>query len=211
MLTTKQHILNVFNDLLKTTPFDKITVSRIIQQAHIAKATFYSYYLDKFDLMNYNYKYLIDTSIEKYDDLTWELLFELILTFMEQHSEEMRSCFDTFGSNCLHDFMFQYSMEVIIAASQYERNCKLSIEEHFICSTFCHGAISISNDWLSKRYDLSAKEAGQLLSTMLPVSIKALKPKTTHLLEEAFDQYARHIWKQLHYHFEILAMMLLFL
>ena len=56
---TRDDILNAFNSLIETTDFDKITVQKIIEKAGIGRTTFYRYFKDKYDVMNYNYmKYL---------------------------------------------------------------------------------------------------------------------------------------------------------
>lgn len=50
---TKQHITDSFNALFRKYPLEKITVNMIIENAGVSKSTFYRYFLDKFDVMNY--------------------------------------------------------------------------------------------------------------------------------------------------------------
>lgn len=57
---TKQHITDSFNALFRKYPLEKITVNMIIENAGVSKSTFYRYFLDKFDVMNYNYKRVLD-------------------------------------------------------------------------------------------------------------------------------------------------------
>ena len=53
---TKEDILRAFNSLIEATDFDKITVQMIIDEAGIGRTTFYRYFKDKYDVMNYNYE-----------------------------------------------------------------------------------------------------------------------------------------------------------
>lgn len=50
VIKTKKNIEYTFFELLKTMPFEKVTVRLILEKALISKGTFYSHYLDKYDL-----------------------------------------------------------------------------------------------------------------------------------------------------------------
>lgn len=54
--TTKQHITDCFNGLSRKYTLDQITVNMIAEAAGVSKSTFYRHFLDKYDVMNYNYK-----------------------------------------------------------------------------------------------------------------------------------------------------------
>lgn len=51
IVKTKRSINKAFLELLQEIGFSKITVSKIIERAEINRSTFYSHYLDKFDLL----------------------------------------------------------------------------------------------------------------------------------------------------------------
>jgi AcrR family transcriptional regulator len=50
---TKERICEALLTCLSTEPFRKITVKKIIETAGVNRSTFYKYYLDKFDLLDY--------------------------------------------------------------------------------------------------------------------------------------------------------------
>ena len=52
---TQEAILNAFNTLIEKNDFDKITIQMIIDEAGVGRTTFYRYFKDKYDVMNYNY------------------------------------------------------------------------------------------------------------------------------------------------------------
>lgn len=75
-LKTQTLINNAFIKLMETIGFSKITVKKIIDIAQINRSTFYSHYLDKFDLLN------------KIED---NLLIDLKNIALNYHIEELAS------------------------------------------------------------------------------------------------------------------------
>ena len=58
---TMQDILRAFNRLINSRGVENISVSMIADEAGVSRATFYRHFKDKYDVMNYNYKCLLDT------------------------------------------------------------------------------------------------------------------------------------------------------
>ncbi|MBR5991226.1 MAG: TetR/AcrR family transcriptional regulator, partial [Clostridia bacterium] len=57
---TKNDILVAFNTLAEKKGFERITVQMIADEAGISRATFYRYFKDKYDVMNFNYTKFIE-------------------------------------------------------------------------------------------------------------------------------------------------------
>ena len=57
---TQKAIVDAFNRLISRKRFGDIAVADIIAEADVSKATFYRYFHDKYDVMNSNYKELLD-------------------------------------------------------------------------------------------------------------------------------------------------------
>lgn len=51
IIKTKKALRNAIHELLKTTTFEKLTVSQICKKAEINRVTFYSHYVDKYELL----------------------------------------------------------------------------------------------------------------------------------------------------------------
>ena len=60
---TKREIVAAFNRLIARSEMEKITTLRIAEEAEVSKATFYRYFRDKYDVLNYNYQSLLDHSL----------------------------------------------------------------------------------------------------------------------------------------------------
>lgn len=58
--TSKELLADSFSELLKSKPFDKITVNEIASNCNLAKRTFYYYFNDKYDLALWLYIHQLD-------------------------------------------------------------------------------------------------------------------------------------------------------
>ena len=60
MKRTEMDILLALNRLIARMDMEKITTEKIVEEAKISRATFYRYFKDKYDVLNRNYKELLD-------------------------------------------------------------------------------------------------------------------------------------------------------
>ncbi|WP_195856899.1 TetR/AcrR family transcriptional regulator [Aerococcus urinae] len=83
-MNTKIIIFLALEKLLKSKPFEKITVIEIAQAAHISRATFYRHFEDKFDLANWYYRQKAEEVFQDTSqDSPWYIFYGLSL-FMGQ-------------------------------------------------------------------------------------------------------------------------------
>ena len=68
MVRTERDIIYAFNRLLTSVEVEKITTQMIADEAGIGRATFYRYFKDKYDVLNRNYKELLDNCIKRCDN-----------------------------------------------------------------------------------------------------------------------------------------------
>lgn len=80
ILRTRTFITETFEDLLAKEPFEEITVSEICEGAMINRSTFYSHYIDKYDL----FSQYIDHEIEEVETILHEVSFKFIEGNQEQ-------------------------------------------------------------------------------------------------------------------------------
>lgn len=106
---TKQHITDSFNALFRKYPLEKITVNMIIENAGVSKSTFYRYFLDKFDVMNYNYKRVLDEIFAHNACKSWEDLFNSILSYIDNDIDRIKNAFLYLGDNSYDKYVFDYS------------------------------------------------------------------------------------------------------
>ncbi len=59
-MSTKEHIMESFLSLLEDKPLTDISVSEIVERAGVSKRSFYNHFVDKYDLMGYAYRELVE-------------------------------------------------------------------------------------------------------------------------------------------------------
>lgn len=91
IIKTQRAIKNVFFELMDEIGFSKISVKKIIERAEINRSTFYSHYVDKFDLLDK----MEDELLMGFKCIGSDAPFELIAT-QDWHTEAIMSYFNRF-------------------------------------------------------------------------------------------------------------------
>lgn len=103
MLKIREGIFESFEKLLKEKSFEKITVSDISKNCGISRATFYRYFSDKYELMNYGYKKKSEELIAVYDGIEMLKNNHLAMARYMYKKESFRKIFMQYGQNSLTD------------------------------------------------------------------------------------------------------------
>lgn len=77
----KLHISQVFKDEVAKNGFNHVSVAKIMKQSGIRRQTFYENFKDKFDLLDYTIKSMMENDIEsnyRLPGLGWYHLFGLL-------------------------------------------------------------------------------------------------------------------------------------
>ncbi|KRL83830.1 TetR/AcrR family transcriptional regulator [Ligilactobacillus apodemi] len=90
ILRSKTKIINAMFELLKTNTFDELTLNEILDEATVSRRTFYRYFTNKQDILNYYYndfiaKYrLLEKTILKQRSLSGVILVTLNYFYQNQ-------------------------------------------------------------------------------------------------------------------------------
>lgn len=168
---TRTEIINAFNRLIKKREFDQITSLDLAKEAGISKATFYRYFKDKYDVMNYNYKYLLDNCLKEATD--YRDLFFRLYRGAETNWTHLHRAFNTTGINSFENYIYTYSMEVAETITKQNRGGKgYTPEEVLQVDVFCYGVSYMYKKWTLGKYELNADDAADLLYAMMPGTLK---------------------------------------
>lgn len=171
---TKDSILKACNSLLREMPFEKITVSLIIKRSGVSKSTFYRHFLDKYDVMNYNYKRNLDRWIVSRKCSNWRELYYCIFSSSIKDKKREKNAYAVVGTNSYSKFLHDYSYKIIESMTLACREYPLSKEEEFNLSLFCYGGIAVNVDWLNGKLDLSVDEITDLIFMSMPETMRYL-------------------------------------
>ena len=178
-MDAKQKILNAFNELICEQDFYSVTVRQIVRKAGVSRATFYRHFHDKYDVMNYNFSYLIESSIAHRSFHTMEDLFVLILEKGKEVWHPLLPLFNTEGANNLKDFICDYSYQTAERLYEYgnlngsgKKKRTLNAKEHLQLKIFCYGCAGFFEDWIGGKYSLNSVQAAQALYESLPECLR---------------------------------------
>lgn len=97
------------------------------KEAHVSTSSFYRHYKDKYDVMNGNYKRIIDQYIHSSQNHNYETVF-INLFNMSKELHYLKNAFDYTGINSLGDFIYQYSYNTVIEMCKIKTsNLKIKI------------------------------------------------------------------------------------
>ncbi len=172
-MNTKQLIIDCIYELVKNKRIENITVQDILNYCHVARSTFYRYFNDKHDLINWYYQSYVDKLINNYDGNNWLAIMRKILEFLEQHASYFKKTLSTSGQNAFGDFIKDYGYSFYRTA--YLRNSgkiELNEEESLVIGSYCEGASFILREWLKKDNRLDIDTIANLLYKLSPKELK---------------------------------------
>lgn len=149
--TTRQRIWQSFSILMREIPFEKITVEMIIKESHVSKSTFYRYFRDKYDVLNYHSMEIAEHLIGQKVCRDWKEFLENMFIAINQNLAYYRKAFRSSGQNSHSGFLFAYSFSIVEHC--YLRHAKadaLSTHDRYVIGHYCHGCVGILQDWLNE-------------------------------------------------------------
>lgn len=171
---TKQHITDSFNVLSRKYQLDKITVNMIVETAGISKSTFYRHFLDKYDVMNYNYKRALDEIFARNACKSWNELFLNILTFIEKDVDRVKHAFLYLGANSYEQYVFDYSFNRMKEKCIEKRGVELGDDEIYTAKLIIYGCVYAVKDWVFSKKRITKQALALQIDNAIPDKYKAL-------------------------------------
>lgn len=170
---TKQDILRAFNRLINSRGVENISVTMISNEAGVSRATFYRHFKDKYDVMNYNYKYLLDTFGNVNNSKSYCDLFTKLFNTGKNTLNPIKYAFESTGFNSFMNYIFEYSYSFAEEVTKVNRDgVGFTEKEKLQAEVFCRGVSHMYKDWVYGKFSLPPDEAAKSLCEMLPESIK---------------------------------------
>ena len=166
---TKKAFVDAFCLLYLQSPIEKITIQEITRKAGYNRSTFYQYFKDAYDLLNYLEDEIIasiketlnknlgqidftESFIQSFSNLQQETQrYAEVLLCNPQNTKFILRAKDTLMPLMLHHFKISENDEKAI----------------YILEFYLAGVISIASRWFSDRQKISIEEIGLLIHTLL--------------------------------------------
>lgn len=165
----KYRLADSIKECMKTTPVDKITVKNIVEGCNTTRQTFYRYFLDKYDLINWYFDKLVLESFARmgqgatvYEGLVKK--FHFILNERIFFSEAFRS--DDRNSLKEHDFdlILQFYLDKMM-----EKLGRMPDSEiRFLLEMYCRGSVYMTVKWVLTGMKRTPEEMAKSLVDAMP-------------------------------------------
>ena len=172
-----KHVISLLKVLRSKQSLDKITVTDIVKRSGMTRQTFYRYFQDKYDLVNWYFEKLADKSFRQIGNSS-TLREGLIkkFTFLLNDKVFFTQAFQSKDYNNVENYDYQCILEF------YENIIQKKIGEipddiMFLLQMYCHGSITMTVNWAVN----GMKESPEVIADLL---IDALPPKLELLLSD---------------------------
>lgn len=138
---TKQLLAQSLQELMATTPLEKISVNDIVDHANVGRNTFYYHFEDKYDLVNWYFqsgitRFLVELSAYS----SWNALLAALETYFLENKVFYCNALAYNGQNSLQQYMFDY-LRSIFEQNVRELNPDASAEDTRKIGQFLAGAM----------------------------------------------------------------------
>ncbi len=170
---TQKAIVEAFNTLIYKYDFEKISVDMIIREADISRSTFYRYFRDKYEVMNVNYKNLLDYYVSPKRCKNYRDLYYHLFKTAQESWKYLENAFSSTGINSFSNYIYEYSYEAALSITKTNRGGRgFTPTEELQFDVFCYGVSEMYKHWIFGKYTISASEAADALYEMMPESLK---------------------------------------
>lgn len=170
---TTTAILNAFNRLITEHDFQKISVDMIISEAQVSRSTFYRYFKDKYEVMNANFKNILDYYVSPERSKNYRDLCYHLFSYGQKHLNIFRRALESTGFNSFSNFIYEYAYKTALEITRSNRNgAGFSPAEELQVDVFCNGICAVYRKLTFQRYKIDASAAADALYEMMPESLK---------------------------------------
>ena len=167
----KKTILTAMCREFMNIPYSEIRISSLIQKAGISRASFYLYFEDKEDLVNWYFEKLcLDSFKEMADQTTLKKALIKKFTFIQSQNTFFKEAFkeDDYNSLTNYDYRCIYDFY----KKKIETKTTIDSQLDFLLQMYCHGSIEMTKSWVEKNMYLDIETLVNMLIESMPERLK---------------------------------------
>ena len=181
--STKYRLAEAMKTCMKTMPVDKITVREIVETCNTTRQTFYRYFQDKFDLINWYFdKVLLESFAHMGEGKTvYEGLCKKF-AFIKQERVFFSAAFRYDEQNSLKQHDFELILAFYTDRIREKTKGEPSQDMLFSLELYCYGSIYMTVKWVLSGMKESPCEMAAALVKAMPQNLSELFLRL-HLIE----------------------------
>ena len=165
-------MIDVFVELLKRKPFEKISVKDICDESLVNRTTFYAHFQDIFELKEHaeqRFEKELLNELEINNEINHKELIKQIIKIVKEKKEYYQIYFNGLGYSRMK---WGFDTLIDLGIHQYNHRILNNKNNSFIdyqFSFFFNGMVSILSRWLNHDCDMDENELAELIFTYWPV------------------------------------------
>lgn len=161
-------------DLMHKQSLDKITVTDIVKHSGMTRQTFYRYFQDKYDLVNWYFEKLADKSFRQIGNSA-TLREGLIkkFTFILNDKVFFTQAFQSIDYNNVENYDYQCIFTFYKNIIQRKLG-NIPLDILFLLEMYCHGSIAMTVNWVFNGMSKKPEVIAELLIEALPPKLETL-------------------------------------
>lgn len=171
--TTENMLFKALNDLLQKKTIDKLSVTEIIKEAGISRATFYRYYADKYDLLNSSYRKILERTLFQYHEgVPWEVTEYNLYKEIRDNVKIFQNAIESTDINSLKNYIFDVSMDFHLGIL---KDFNVDISDWKVrkqMESFTYGNLEITVLWIKGGAKEPLDDFLDVLNSMIPENFK---------------------------------------
>lgn len=175
-LNTKKALAEALKQAMKKKPFQKITVSELIEACHVNRKTFYYHFEDIYALLKWTFEQEAIEVVKHFDLLLdYEEAITFVMDYVEENSYILNCAYDSIGRDELKRFFCSDFSEVVLSVIEQAEH--LSGKEldagyrQFLCSFYVEALTGMLIDWIKDREQRNRKVVIEYISNTIRYSL----------------------------------------
>lgn len=166
---TRYKLAEAMKRLMETHPLEKITITQITELCDTTRPTFYRYFKDKYDLINWYFDKLAQKSFKQMG-VSLSLREALLkkFEFMTLERKFFSEAFSCETQNNLIDYDYEMIYQFYCDFIQKSAPVEFTSEIEFLLRMYCRGSIFMTADWAKSGMKLPPEQMADLLIDALP-------------------------------------------
>lgn len=178
---TRYKLAEAMKRLMESQPLEKITVTQITELCDTTRPTFYRYFKDKYDLINWYFDKLAQKSFKQMG-VSLSLREALLkkFEFMTLEKKFFSEAFSCEEQNNLIDYDYEMIYQFYCDFIRKSAPVEFTPDIEFLLRMYCRGSICMTADWAKSGMRLPPERMADLL-------IDALPPRLSELFRDLSD------------------------
>lgn len=169
----EQRLMEALAQQMETLPIERVSVSALLKQAGVSRATFYRWYRDKYDLLNRNYQLLLDQTLcSMTQGTSYKQATLQIYGTLQSSPTFYRNALSTRGQNSLYQYIYDQSKQTFEALMESHG---IHMEEPYyqmLLTGYLTGTMEVTCLWAKSGMKETPEELLPIFFQLMPEEFK---------------------------------------